>query len=130
AEIIARFVDGRLLVREDKLIETEYSAGGIPFRIGHLRQVESVLSIDAQISGYPDYKFGTSLKECLISGNTIFPILRRIDFIGISGEIPASGYLVEGVASGIIQSGIGYRGELTSGFSSGKINIVANVIGY
>lgn len=131
AEIIARFVDGRLLVREERCIESYYHSGGIPFRIGYLRQVESVVSLEAQISGYPDYKLGTSLKECLISGNTIRPILRRIDFIGgITSGFIASSIPSIGGASGIIQSGIGYMGQLTSGVTSGKINIVATVVGY
>jgi len=107
SEIIARFVDGRLLVREERCIESHYHSGGIPFRIGYLRQVESVVSLEAQLSGRPDYKFGTSLKECLISGNTIRPILRRIDFIGLtSGGQILSSIASIGTASGVIQSGI------------------------
>ena len=131
AEIIARFADGRLLVQEEKAIESHYASGGIPFRIGLVKTVVKVLSIDAHLSGYPEFRFAAPLKEVLVSGDTIIPILRRADFLGfVSGEIPASGYLSVGVLSGVVGSGIAYMGHLTSGFSSGKINIVANVIGY
>ena len=120
-EIIARFADGRLLVREEKAIESHYVSGSIAFRIGLVHTVEKVLSVDANPSGYPQYKFAVPLKEVLVSGDTTILILRRIDLAGlISGEIPASGYATEGV-SGVVASGTGYMG---------KINIVANVIGY
>jgi len=134
AEIIARFSDGRLLVQEDKAIETDYASGGIPFRIPLVRTVEKVLSIDAQLSGYPQFKFAVPLKEVLVSGDTIIPILRRADFLGetsLSGNLLDSGkgYSV-GVLSGIVISGTKWGEELTSSLSSGQINIVANVIGY
>ena len=131
AEIIATFADGRLLVREEKAIESHYVSGGIPFRVGLLRTVEKVLSIDAHLSGYPELRFAAPLKEVLASGDTIIPILRRADFYGWlgSGEI-ASGYASEGVLSAVVASGTAYMGLLTSGFSSGKINILANVIGF
>jgi len=135
AEIVARFADGRLLVQEDKAIETDYASGGIPFRIGLVRTVERVLSIDAQLSGYPEFPIAVPLKEVLISGNTIIPILRRADFLGqdsLSGLYTKihSGYASRGVLSGIVQSGSAYGSELTSSLSSGRINIVANVIGH
>jgi len=130
AEIVARFADGRLLVQEDKAIETDYASGGIPFRIGLVRTVEKVLSIDAQLSGYPAFKFGVPLKEVLISGNTIIPRLRRADYYGQGSGEMLSGYLSMGVLSGIVQSGWAYGKELVSSLSSGQINIVANVIGY
>jgi len=130
AEIVARFADGRLLVQEDKAIETDYASGGIPFRIGLVRTVEKVLSIDAQLSGYPEFKFAAPLKEILISGDTIIPRLRRADYYGQGSGEMLSGYLSMGVLSGIVGSGLAYGGELTSSLSSGRINIVANVIGY
>ena len=133
AEIIARFSDGRLLVQEDKLIESNYISGGVPFRIGLVRTVEKVLSIDAELSGYSIFKFATPLKEVLISGDTIIPILRRADFLGhdsLSGQQIHSGYASVGVLSAVIQSGTPHMGEIVSSKSSGIINIVANVIGY
>jgi len=133
AEIVARFADGRLLVQEDKAIETDYASGGIPFRIGLVRTIEKVLSIDAELSGYPIFKFAVPLKEVLISGDTIVPIVRRADFLGhdsLSGQQIHSGYASVGVLSGVVLSGLPYGGELASSLSSGQINIVANVIGY
>ena len=133
AEIVARFADGRLLVQEDKAIETDYASGGIPFRIGLVRTIEKVLSVDAQLSGYPEFKFAVPLKEVLISGDTIVPIVRRADFLGhdsLSGQQIHSGYASVGVLSGVVLSGLPYGGELASSLSSGQINIVANVIGY
>lgn len=131
AVIIARFADGRLLVQEEKAIETDYASGGIPFRIPFLRTVETVLSIDAHLSGYPNLRFATPLKEVLVSGDTIIPILRRADLYGLqSGVIAASGYASEGVLSGVVVSGTPYMGQLVSSLSSGIINIKANVIGF
>jgi len=131
AEIIARFADGRLLVQEDKAIESHYVSGGIAFRIPFLKTVEKVLSIDAQLSGYPEFSFASPLKEVLVSGDTIIPRLFRHDLYGwVSGTNPYSGYMSEGVLSAVVASGLRYMGPLSSGFSSGKINIVANVIGF
>ena len=131
AEIIARFADGRLLVQEEKAIETRYASGGIPFRIGLVKTVEKVLSIDAHLSGYPEIRFAAPLKEVLVSGDTIIPILRRADLHGLaSGLTATSGYATAGVLSGVVASGTRYMGQLTSGLTSGVINIIANVIGY
>ena len=131
AEIIARFADGRLLVQEEKAIETDYASGGIPFRIPLVKTVEKVLSIDAHLSGYPNLKFAAPLKEVLVSGDTIIPILRRADLYGLqSGVIATSGYASEGVLSGVVISGTPYMEQLASSLSSGIINIKANVIGY
>ena len=129
AEIIARFSDGRLLVQEERAIETRYVSGGIPFRIGLFKTVEKVLSIDAHLSGYPELRFAAPLKEVLVSGDTIIPILRRADFYGFLSGSPASGYAGVGGLSGI--SGRAYMEQLRSGGpTSGIINIKANVIGY
>ena len=131
AEIIARFADGRLLVQEEKAIESHYVSGGIPFRIPLLKTVEKVLSIDANLSGYPELTFAAPLKEVLVSGDTIIPILHRADLYGfVSGTYPMSGYKSEGVLSAVVASGTAYMGWLTSGPSSGIINIKANVIGF
>ena len=130
AEIIARFADGRLLVQEERAIETRYISGGIPFRIGLVKTVEKVLSIDAHISGY-EIRFAAPLKEVMVSGDTIIPILRRADLVGLaSGLTATSGYATEGVLSGVVASGTRYMQQITSGLTSGKINIIANVIGY
>ena len=131
AEIIARFADGRLLVQEEKAIETDYASGGIPFRIPLLKTVEKVLSIDAHLSGYPEIRFAAPLKEVLVSGDTIIPILRRADLQGLaSGLTATSGYATAGVLSGVIVSGTRYMEQLASSLSSGIINIKANVIGF
>ena len=132
AEIIARFADGRLLVQEEKAIESHYVSGGIAFRIPFLRTVEKVISIDAHLSGYPEYRFAAPLKDVMVSGDTIVPILRRADLYGFaaSGTVPISGYASEGVLSGVVASGTRYMQQITSGLSSGKINIIANVIGF
>jgi len=130
AEIIATFADGRLLVQEEKAIETHYISGGVPFRIGLLKTVEKVLSIDAHVSGHPEYAFVVSLKEVLVSGDTIMPVLR----LGIlSGMTAMSGsyHGLAGTLSGIFLSGSGPTDQLTSAcLTSGQINIVANVIGF
>ena len=130
AEIIARFADGRLLVQEEKATDRNYGSGGIPFRIGLVRTVERVLSLEAELSGYPMYKFAAPLNEVLVSGDTIIPILRRGDFYGQGSGEMLSGYLSMGVLSGVVISGTPYGGELKSSLSSGLINIVANVVGY
>jgi len=126
AEIIARFADGRLLVQEDRLVDEDSNASGYAkVRIGHVRTVEKVLSIDAQISGYPDQKLATELKDVLISGDTILPQLRRTDLgvpvlAGTGSLVIASGAL-SGVASGIqgILSGITTTIAFDGGISSG-----------
>ena len=151
SEIIARFADGRLLVQEDKDAENYVRSGGyLPFRIGGVRQVGKVVSVDAHISGYPGSKVAVPLKDVLISGDTLLLQLRRSDlgsptltglFSGLQG---ASGILsgivtVGPVGSGTaalsvlsgITSGRGFYESLTSGRPvSGQLNIVANVIGF
>jgi len=165
AEIIARFADGRLLVQEDRLVESDTISGGFAtLRIGHVKTIEKVLSIDAQISGYPDQKVAVELKDVLISGDILRPQLRRCDLgvptltgavtitsselvklwtmSGIQGVFsggPAtvtltgpvgSGNLSLGYLSGVT-SGRGYYETLASGaFVSGRLRIIANVIGF
>lgn len=141
AEIIARFADGKLLVQEDKAVEqgykmSGYSTYGVPFRIGHIKTVEKVISLDAYVSGYPGHegKLGVGLRETKTSGDTILVVLRRAD-AGAEGEYLSghgtSGAAALNVLSGIT-SGLAYWGELTSGLTaiSGLVKIQANVIGY
>lgn len=131
AEIIARFVDGRLLVEEEKAIESHYTSGGIAFRIPFVKTVEKVLSIEAIPSGYPQLRLGVPLTEVLVSGDTIIPRLFRADLLGLtSGYDAASGYTSLGILSSIVASGTVYGGPLASSISSGIIRIKANVIGY
>jgi hypothetical protein len=132
AEIIARFADGRLLVQENRAVESNYAASGIKFRVGHLRVIEKVLSLEAFVSGAYGAQGGlyTSLGEAqkLVSGDTIVLMLRR-------GDIPtmlsgfASGLNAYGVLSSIT-SGVGYKAELLSGAPiSGLVRVLTNVIG-
>ena len=133
AEIIARFADGRLFVRESRLAQTDaYTSGkGLPVRIGHVKTVEQVISVDAYVSGNPG-NLGmvfTPLKEVTTSGDTIHVIMRRADQPHfLSGY--TSGAHAYGVLSGIT-SGRGYLEELGSGLLlSGRMTILANVIGF
>jgi len=161
AEIIARFADGRLLVQEDKAVRTETVSGGFcTLRVGNIGTIEKVLSIDAAISGYPDQKLGTELRDVVVSGDTLRVQLRRVD-LG-SPTLPTTLIVASSLLSGLrgvlssyqfascelqskiifsgaaglnqlsgITSGIGYYEPLTSGRPvSGKLRILANVIGY
>lgn len=129
AEIIARFADGRLLVQEEKAMEERYVSGGVPFRIGLVKTVEKVISIDTSISGYLGENVAAPLNEVLISGDTIIPILRRSDMPMASGY-PMSGLTAIFALSGTT-SGLDFGEQLASGsLSSGLITILANVIGY
>lgn len=165
AEIIARFADGRFLVQEDRLVETATISGGYcTLRIGHVKTVEKVLSIDAQISGYPDQKVATELKDVLISGDILRVQLRRSD-LGVTvltGAVTATsanlanyviGSGIQGFLSGLasavtltgpigsggsalaylsgVTSGTGYYEPVVSGaLVSGKLRVLANVIGF
>jgi len=129
AEIIARFADGRLLVHEDRVLDTQYISGGIAVRIGLVRTVEKVLSIDTKISGYPGQNVAAPLNEVTISDDTITPLLRRGDMPTISGCV-LSGMGAPSMLSGIT-SGLTFGAQLASGcMNSGKLAILANVIGY
>ena len=153
AEIIARFADGRLLVQEEKLVETgAYASGkGVAVRIGNVRVVERILSLEAFMSGYGEAgRLLAPLKEATVSGDTIMVVLRRTD-IGdplmtgtCYGTIQASGYtsgtitLTGPIGSGTaalgavsnVTSGLGQYGEILSGAISGRLSIIANVIGF
>jgi len=134
--ILAQFADGRLLVQEDKIAETnEYTSGlGLPFRIGHIKTVEKVISVDAYMSGAPGAAgmVFTPLREVAVSGDTVYVVMRRADipqFLSgfLSGVTDTRAY---GVLSGIT-SGRGYLEELASGlFISGRMKVLANVIGF
>lgn len=152
ADIIARFADGRLLVQESRLVEQTYMGSGIPVRIGHLRQVEKVLSIAAE----PDTLTGRTAEGAFITrlgevtvGTTgatvsgskaeladhIRVILRR----GDAGQAPVSGLWGQSVSGSAsvtsgycpVYSGLGWQAEILSGAPiSGRVRVIANVIGY
>lgn len=131
AEIIARFADGRLLVQEDRVMESQYASGGVAVRIGHIKTVEKVLSIDTKISGYPGENVAAPLNEVLISGDTIIPVLRRHDVFGLTlSGILLSGYESIGGLSGVVASGTAFGGQLLSGHTSGRLAVLTNVIGF
>jgi len=163
AEIVARFADGRLLVQEDRLAQTDTVSGGYAqLRVGHVKTIEKVLSIDCQISGYPEMKLAAELKDILISGDILRVQLRRCD-MGVptlTGALILASGVLSGVASGLqgglsgvvgsvtltgpigsgnlslsylsgVTSGRGYYETVISGaFVSGRLRILANVIGY
>ena len=163
AEIIARFADGRLLVQEDRAVQTETVSGGYcTLRVGHVRTIEKVLSIDAEISGYPNQKVATELRDVVVSGDILRVQLRRAD-LGLpvmTGSLTIGSGLLSGLLSGFqgpfsgapslvtltgpigsgtaalnqlsgITSGIGNYEPVTSGRPvSGKLRVLANVIGY
>ncbi len=107
AEIVARFADGRLLVQEDRAVQTDTISGGYAnLRVGHVRTIEKVLSIDAAISGYPSQKLGVELRDVLISGDILKPQLRRVD-LG-SPTLPTTLVIASGLLSGFraVLSGI------------------------
>lgn len=129
ATIVARFADGRLLVQESRLVETNYLASGVPVRIGLVKTVEKVLSID---SDYAKHGLLTPLSEVLISGDQIIVVMRRADEgipTTLSGNV-TSGSASLGLVSGIL-SGLAYLGPLLSGrVISGLVTITANVIAF
>lgn len=149
AEIIATFSDGRLLVQESKNLESRYMGSGIPFRIGHVKTVERVLSID---NSYAQYGLVTALAEVGIGGieatvsgspaerkDSLRIIIRQADIgvgkdpalasgkagiMGASGATPMTGIMSS------LASGVGWMGEILSGCigTSGMVKITANVI--
>jgi len=132
AEIIARFADGRLLIQEDRVMENQITSGGVAVRIGHVKTIEKVLSIDTKISGYPGQNVAAPLNEVRISGDTIIPMLRRHDIFGLTSGIHLlSGYSTIGALSGTIRSGTAFGAQLTSGCAtSGRLGILVNLIGF
>ncbi|MBA7684030.1 hypothetical protein ES703_92419 [subsurface metagenome] len=134
---IYKFEQGRLLVHEERTLETGYPAvqSGVPVRIGQVRAIDQVLSVDTD---YSKYGLITPLDEVRISGNEIFVVMRRGDMGTVvtsglfSGISPAglSGMAALGLMSGIT-SGLGWGSELVSGrLISGVVKVTANVIGY
>jgi len=103
-EIIARFADGRLLVQEDKAAETGTTGSGyMNFRVGHIRTIEKVLSIDAAMSGHPDEKIATELRDVAISGDLLQVQLRRRD-LGLptmTGSLTIASGILSGLCSGL-----------------------------
>jgi len=104
AEIIARFADGRLLVQEDRAVRTDTVSGGYcTLRVGNIGTIERVLSINAAISGYPDEKLATELRDVVVSGDILRVPLRRLD-LGtpvMTGSLTVASGLLSGLASGI-----------------------------
>lgn len=143
SEIIARFADGRLLVQESRKVEYRYCGSGVPVRIGHVRAIESVLSLTTD---YDKYGLVTPLSEAWvgyrISGGVwsgapqekadhLMVVMRRGDIAILASGVPVSGTASPGMMSGIT-SGLGYLTELVSGNvgTSGIVTVKANIIGY
>ena len=126
---IYKWPNGRLLVHEERTAESSYLASGQQLRVGLIRKIEKVLSVDTDYS-----KLGlvTNLEEVLVSGNTLQIPMRRGDQgvpLPLSG-LAVSGSAALGLMSGLT-SGLAWLGPLVSGaLTSGKIEVHANVIGY
>lgn len=123
--IMAKFVDGRLLVQESKLATVNYTSGGLVFRIGGIKKVEQLLSItnDFQHKG-----LAIDQSEVLMSNDYLIVPMRRNDGYVASGEFIASGGTVPANMSGIFVSGNAWMGEILSGVISGRVTVTANVI--
>lgn len=129
ADLITTFQDGRLLVSESRACESDYTVSGEPIRIGSIRTIDKVLSIDTDHS---QYGLVTPLNEVRTSGNQIFVVMRRGDLgdTAITSGAPTSGSAAYDLMSGI-SSGLGHYAELLSGATiSGIVTVEANVIGY
>lgn len=139
--IIARFADGRLLVQEDTTVAQDYLSGGVKMRIGNVKTVEKVLSLDAHMSGYPGMagRVETPLREVLTSGDTVLVPMYRCDlglptFTGVVSGIVKSGLILSGDwgLSGLILSGsitvAGPIGSGTAGF--GILSAITSGLGY
>ena len=126
---IYKFEQGRLLVKESRAVQSDYIGSGVPVRIGQVRAVEEVLSVDTD---YSQLGLVTPLNEVRTSGHEIFVVMRR----GDQGDpYPLSGLAVSGSAAlGLLSgltSGLAPLGEVASGGTmSGLITVTANVIGY
>jgi len=142
---IYKFEQGRLIVHEERLMESSYRASGVPVRIGQVRAIEQVLSVDTD---YSQYGLVTPLNEVRTSGHEIFVVMRRGDMgdvatsgltsgLVVGGNVGLSGMAAMGLMSGIT-SGAAWLGEVAhgrgalSGISamSGVVTVIANVIGY
>lgn len=131
---IYKFEQGRLLVHEERRVDTSYRLSGVPVRIGGVRTIDQVLSITTD---HERYGLVTPLEEVKTSGSDIFVVMRRGDIGTITSGTWAivSGSAARGMMSNIT-SGLDWLGELTSGAISGTraisglITVTANVIGY
>ena len=129
---IFKFESGRLLVHEERTAESAYLASGQLLRIGGVRTIEKVLSIDTD---YSKYGLITNLEEVLLSGNKLQVVMRRGDLgsialSGLASGVGLSGMEALGLMSGLT-SGLDWLGPLRSGApTSGVIKVHANVIGY
>lgn len=146
AEIIARFADGRLLVQETRAVESRYCGSGVPVRIGHIRQIEKVLSLTTDHEKYglitPVDEARVGRQEAIWSGQPqakadhLMVVMRRGDIPTTAGTGLTSGYLYSvppgaGLVSSMT-SGLAWLGEVASGLIaiSGVVTIKANIIGY
>ena len=130
---IYKFEQGRLLVHEQRKVESRYIGSGVPVRIGQVRAIDQVLSVDTD---YSKYGLITPLSEVRTSGHEIFVLMRRGDLgtmplSGIASGVAFSGLPALGLMSGIT-SGLDWLSELASGHLpiSGVVTVTANVIGY
>ena len=142
-DIIARYADGRLLVQQSTVCTKGYdytlksgnnfTALGAAIRVQNVKTIEKVLSVDNLISGYNE-RLVTQLQDVSISGDVIYVKMLRGDVGGSASgytyPLSSGGAGVGGTAS--ITSGLGWMQELISGnvYISGKVTVVANVIGY
>ncbi len=134
-EIIARFADGRLLVRQEKLAENYYTAPGLLVRVGLLNTVERVISVDAHLSGYPNTgALFAPLGGIGISGGAVVCVKLYRDDIHLAAVTSSSldsvsGYAAYGVLSAVT-SGFAWHGAITSNtWVSGHLNVILNVVG-
>lgn len=127
---IYKFEQGRLLVHEERAVETHYRGSGVPVRIGGVRTIDEVLSITTD---YERYGLVTPLAEVRTSGSEIFVVMRRGELGNLGSGLTVSGLASLGLMSGIT-SGLAWMGELVSGgqsgLFSGHVTVTANVIGY
>ena len=130
ATSIYKFENGRLLVHEQTLLRGNYVGSGVPHRIGHVRNVEKVLSVDTD---YAKYGVLSPLSEVKVSNDNVFVVMRRADGgIGLTSgsAMGTSGAAAAGLVSGLL-SGLADHGEILSGRPiSGLITLTATVLGY
>ena len=129
AEIIARFADGRLLVQEDRIVDAAYVSGtGTPIRIGLVKTVEKILSLDTYISGYPEAKVASPIPDAVVSGDVVLVKLRRGDVPTLQSSVASAAVTIGNLAD--ITSGKEWMEELGTGsLISGQLKVLVNVIG-
>ena len=119
---------GRLLVQEDTLLKNDYHTSGVPFRIGGIRTIESVISV---AQNYERHGLKAPIDEVRVSADQLFVVMRR-------GDLPVvsllRGLLSTAAAYGLMSgltSGLTWLAELVSGASlSGFVTVKATVVGY